>query len=167
MQRLTTVVALLVLAVAAQAQMRTVTIIAKGQNAHKFTDIASGGSLTQDFIWGPRDERSDYSGFGAYYAWCDTATGGAGARDSLKIDLFALQWDELSSQYEIGTTGLLSAGNDSINVAQYISWGTNHSDNVYTVSKPINMQASDGVRAVVSNTGAALKFRHVIKFTQN
>lgn len=150
------------------AQENTLTIWAS-QDDYKaqWTEIAAGGSVTHDFIFSQRFERHGYAGFSAYYAWVDTAAGGAGARDSLKIDAYVLVYDKLSGQHEIGTPALLVSGKDSINVAQYINWGTNHSDDKFTISKVLNVQSADGIRVITSNAGAALKFRDEIKFSNS
>lgn len=132
-----------------------------------WTNIAAGDSLIHDFYFSRRPERSSYSGYAAYYGWADTASGGAGARDSLLVYAEALKYDGLSSQYEVCQPGLCISGKDSINVLNWATWGTNHTDDNFTISKVLNVQHADGVRVVIKNAGAALMWRDELLFAQD
>lgn len=130
----------------------------------KFTQLDSGSTLTRNFYFNKTGGRSQYAGFNTLYVYTDsatTATQTVVTYDSLLVDAFALEYDEVSGQMEVCQTALCTDGKDSVNVASWINWGANHSDNKFTISKVLNLQLCDGVRVVAqAKSDVNLRFEH-------
>lgn len=135
---------------------------------YKWTSLDSAGTVTKNFYFRnlSNPERHGYNGYCAVYVWTDsatTATQTVASYDSLKIDAYVLKYDEISEQYEVCSTFCVS-GKDSINVANWISWGTAGNDDNFKVSKVLNVQNADGVR-IVATAKSDLIIREELMYT--
>lgn len=117
---------------------------------HNFTTIGTTTDKSFEFHFSGSKKNNPYSGFVSVVVWADTSVSGA-LPSAVMVSADPMFYDAVSDAWEV-VAGQL----DSLDIEDSFNFATNHSDNVYSISKALNILGADGLRVNIDNTHASL-----------
>jgi len=131
---------------------KIVSLIPLEAKGNRFTETTIGTATlkTFEFHFSGRKDRNPYSGFVSVVVWADTSVSGA-LPTTVTVSASPMFYDAVSDAWEVS-----AQRTDSLDVEDAFNISTSHSDNVYSVSKALNILGADGLKVYIYNTHATL-----------